>query len=138
MTDQFTIRVKKYMSNPLLRRKQFALEILHPNKGSVAKKEVKERLAKMYKLNNVNTIVLFGFKTLFGGGRTKGFGLIYKNVDAVKKFEKKYRLVREGLIDKETKSGRRASKELKNRRKKLYFMKYNYEHIILRIIRTIC
>ncbi|ETW53444.1 hypothetical protein PFUGPA_04459 [Plasmodium falciparum Palo Alto/Uganda] len=92
----------------------------------------------MYKLNNVNTIVLFGFKTLFGGGRTKGFGLIYKNVDAVKKFEKKYRLVREGLIDKETKSGRRASKELKNRRKKLYFMKYNYEHIILRIIRTIC
>ncbi|CRH00470.1 40S ribosomal protein S24, putative [Plasmodium relictum] len=119
MADQFTIRVKKFMQNPLLRRKQFALEILHPNSGTVSKKEVKEKLAKMYKLSDVNTIILFGFKTLFGGGRTKGFGLIYKNVDAVKKFEKKYRLVREGLITKETKTGRRAAKELKNRRKKV-------------------
>uniref|UniRef100_A0A8C9I0P8 40S ribosomal protein S24 n=1 Tax=Piliocolobus tephrosceles TaxID=591936 RepID=A0A8C9I0P8_9PRIM len=107
------------MSNPLLRRKQFALEILHPNISTIPKKEVKARLAKMYKLNNTNTIVLFGFKVLFGGGRTKGFGLIYNNVEAVKKFEKKYRLIREGLITKTTKPGRRATKELKNRRKKV-------------------
>ncbi|SCM23283.1 40S ribosomal protein S24, putative [Plasmodium chabaudi chabaudi] len=119
MADQFTVRVKKYMNNPLLRRKQFALEILHPNKGTISKKDVKERLAKMYKLNNVNTIVLFGFKALFGGGRTKGFGLIYNSVDAVKRFEKKYRQIREGLITKENKPGRRAAKELKNRRKKV-------------------
>lgn len=30
----------------------------------------------------------------FGGGKSTGFGLIYDNLDAAKKFEPKYRLVR--------------------------------------------
>ena len=34
-------------------------------------------------------IVLFGFKTAFGGGRSSGFGLIYESIDAAKKFEPK-------------------------------------------------
>jgi small subunit ribosomal protein S24e len=30
----------------------------------------------------------------FGGGKSTGFGVIYDNVDAAKKFEPKYRLIR--------------------------------------------
>lgn len=119
MTQNFTVHIKKSMQNPLLSRRQFAIEILHPNSSNVPKKEVKERLAKIYKLDDPKKIILFGFKTIFGGGITKGFGLIYKNMEALKKFEKKYRLVRDGLIEKHPKTGRRATKEMKNRRKKV-------------------
>lgn len=35
-----------------------------------------------------------GFRTAFGGGKSTGFALIYDNMDAAKKFEPKYRLVR--------------------------------------------
>jgi ribosomal protein S24E len=34
----------------------------------------------------------------FGGGKSTGFGLIYDNLDAAKKFEPKYRLVRVCLL----------------------------------------
>lgn len=30
----------------------------------------------------------------FGGGKSTGFGLIYDTIDAAKKFEPKYRLIR--------------------------------------------
>lgn len=39
-------------------------------------------------------IQLFGFRTIFGGGKSTGFGLIYDSVEALKKFEPKHRLVR--------------------------------------------
>eukprot|EP00297_Palpitomonas_bilix_P022295 CAMPEP_0113885924 /NCGR_PEP_ID=MMETSP0780_2-20120614/11227_1 /TAXON_ID=652834 /ORGANISM="Palpitomonas bilix" /LENGTH=47 /DNA_ID=CAMNT_0000873997 /DNA_START=12 /DNA_END=151 /DNA_ORIENTATION=- /assembly_acc=CAM_ASM_000599 len=44
--------------------------------------------------------MVFGFKTAFGGGKTTGFSLIYASVDAAKKFDAKYRLVRFGLAEK--------------------------------------
>jgi small subunit ribosomal protein S24e len=39
-------------------------------------------------------VVTFGFKTVFGGGRSTGFGLIYDSEEAQRKFEPRYRLVR--------------------------------------------
>ena len=63
-------------------------------------------------------IQLFGFKTQFGGGRSSGFGLIYENVDKMKKFEPKYRLKRAGFTVKKSAQGRRAKKDSKNRMKK--------------------
>ena len=59
-------------------------------------------------------MVLFGFRTQFGGGRSTGFGLIYDSVDAMKKFEPKHRLVRAGLVVKKE-SSRKQRKERKNR-----------------------
>lgn len=47
----------------------------------------------MYKAEVTNVIV-FGFKTKFGGGRSTGFALVYDSLDAAKKFEPKYRLAR--------------------------------------------
>jgi len=39
-------------------------------------------------------VFVFGFRTAFGGGKSTGFALIYDNLDAAKKFEPKYRLIR--------------------------------------------
>ena len=56
--------------------------------------ELKERLAKVYEVRDPNCIFVFKFRTHFGGGKSTGFGLIYDNLEAAKKFEPKYRLIR--------------------------------------------
>ena len=80
--------------------------------------ELREKLAKMYDVQDNACVSLFGFRTQFGGGKSTGFGLIYDNVDAMKKFEPKHRVIRAGLKESVTKS-RKQIKEKKNRVKKL-------------------
>merc|ERR1712137_330660 len=117
MSD-FTIRTRKFKQNPLLGRKQFVLDIIHPGLANVSKKDLAAKLATMYKVKDSQCIMLFGFKTAFGGGRSSGFGLIYESLDKMKKFEPKYRLVRAGLGEKKGSAGRRGKKDTKNRMKK--------------------
>ena len=85
---------------------------------AILQTELKEKLGKMYNVTDLDSIILFGFRTHFGGGKTTGFGLIYDNVAAVKKFEMKYRLARFGLGEHVRKS-RKQLKERKNRALKL-------------------
>ena len=93
--------------------------MVHPGKAGVSKSDLKEKLAKLYKVrlstpapprqraggclppsatcaqvSDASCILLYGFKVAFGGGRTTGFGLIYDSIQAAKKFEPKYRLTR--------------------------------------------
>merc|ERR1712050_490691 len=114
----FTVRTRKFKQNPLLGRKQFVLDVIHPGSANVSKKDLAAKLASMYKVHDSNCIQLFGFKTAFGGGRSSGFGLIYENQDKMKKFEPKYRLKRAGLDTGKAGSGRRGKKDTKNRMKK--------------------
>jgi ribosomal protein S24E len=90
MSAAYTIRVRKFLSNPLLERKQFVLEVLHPERANVSKSELKEKLSKLFKVADDKCIILFGFQTAFGGGRSSGFGLIYDSLAACQKFEKRY------------------------------------------------
>ena len=69
------------------------VDVLHPGKATVKKSVIKEKLAQMYKCTG-DYIICFGFKTIFGGGKSTGFALIYDNLDYLKKFEPKHRLVR--------------------------------------------
>ena len=48
-----------------------------------------------------------------------GFALIYDTLDFAKKFEPKYRLGRQGVIDRPAKNSRKQAKEKKNRMKKV-------------------
>ncbi|GFU58673.1 40S ribosomal protein S24 [Nephila pilipes] len=112
-----TLRTKKFMSNRLLCRKQMIIEVIHPGKSSVAKTEIREKLAKLYK-TTPDVIFCFGFKTHFGGGKSTGFALVYDTLDFAKKFEPKYRLIRNGFGER-VKTGRKQRKERKNRMKKV-------------------
>merc|ERR1712243_238522 len=56
----------------------------------------------------------FGFKTQFGGGKSTGFALIYDTMDFAKKFEPKYRLLSQGVIEAKTRGSRKQRKEKKN------------------------
>merc|ERR1712080_428893 len=55
----------------------------------------------------------------FGGGKSTGFALIYDTMDFAKKFEPKYRLLRQGLVEPKTRGSRKQRKEKKNRTKKV-------------------
>ena len=114
-----TIRTRQFITNPLLQRKQFVIEILHEGVAAIPRAEVQDLLAKMYKVADKSCIVIFGFHTVFGGGKTTGFGLIYDNVAAMRRFEPKYRLVRAGLF-KKTQTTSKQRKERKNRDKKVH------------------
>ncbi|KAF0755005.1 hypothetical protein AaE_005111 [Aphanomyces astaci] len=89
-----TVRTRKFLRNTLLARRQMLVDVLHPGRPNVPKAELQEKLAKMYKVADTNTVFLYGFRTAFGGGKSSGFALIYDTVNDAKKFEPKYRLVR--------------------------------------------
>lgn len=94
------------------------MDVLHANRPTVSKQEVREKIARMYK-TTPDHVFCFGFRTQFGGGKTTGFTLIYDTLDYAKKFEPRYRLVRNGLQDKKSRPARKQRKERKNRMKKV-------------------
>merc|ERR1711912_154943 len=119
MGKDIVIRAIKFLDNRLLSRKQCVLDVFHPREGTVAKSEVAEYVAGKYRCDKEN-VVLFGFKTKFGGGRSSGFCLIYDSKDARKKYEPIHRL--RGTKDapeKDTTMTRKIKKELKIKRKKV-------------------
>lgn len=89
------------------------VDILHPGRATVAKKELQEVIAGMYK-SDPKLTVLFGFRTKFGGGKSTGFCLIYDNENQMRKIEPKSRIIRQGLAEKKEQS-RKAMKEAKNK-----------------------
>lgn len=93
------------------------VDILHGNRPTVSKTEVREKVARMYK-TTPDLVFVFGFRTAFGGGSTSGFALIYDTLEYAKKFEPKHRLVRNGLLTR-AKGARKQRKERKNRMKKV-------------------
>ncbi|XDT31632.1 Ribosomal protein S24e [Nakaseomyces glabratus] len=118
-SDSVTIRTRKVITNPLLARKQFVVDVLHPNRANVSKDELREKLAEAYKAEK-DAVSVFGFRTQFGGGKSTGFGLVYNSVADAKKFEPTYRLVRYGLAEKVEKASRQQRKQKKNRDKKIF------------------
>ena len=49
------------------------VDVIHPGRANVPKKELQEAIAGMYKGDAKLTLV-FGFRTKFGGGKSTGFG----------------------------------------------------------------
>merc|ERR1712232_52820 len=119
MGKDIVIRARKFLDNRLLSRKQCVLDIFHPADGTVKKEEVAEYVAGKFRTDHEN-VVLFGFKTKFGGGRSTGFCLIYDNKDVLKKYEPVYRLRRLNLApEKNTTLTRKIKKEVKIKRSKI-------------------
>ncbi|KAJ3331176.1 ribosomal 40S subunit protein S24B [Blyttiomyces sp. JEL0837] len=92
------------------------VDVLHPGRANISHKDLGEKLAKLYKAN-ADSVFTFGFRTAFGGGKSTGFALIYDSLEAAKKVEPKYRLIRHGIGAKGLISAKQR-KERKNRAKK--------------------
>merc|ERR1719453_1743173 len=113
-----TVRTRKFITNGLLARKQMVVDIMHPGRANVSRKELEGVLAKQFKVSDEKTIFCFGFKTAFGGGKSTGFCLIYDTLEDALSTEPKYRLVRAGLKESTTGS-RKQRRETKNRKLKV-------------------
>eukprot|EP01083_Nonionella_stella_P284055 966870_1 len=106
------------MFNIFLKRKKMVVDIRHQNLATPSRKLIRRKIAKIYKEKDPHSIVMFGFKSKYGGGKTTGFCLIYDNFKARRIFDYRYRLVRD-KFDKKPEGSRKAKNENKNRRKKL-------------------
>eukprot|EP00994_Dinema_validum_P005568 NODE_3729_length_527_cov_802.336820_g3169_i0.p2 GENE.NODE_3729_length_527_cov_802.336820_g3169_i0~~NODE_3729_length_527_cov_802.336820_g3169_i0.p2 ORF type:complete len:158 (-),score=59.18 NODE_3729_length_527_cov_802.336820_g3169_i0:52-465(-) len=115
--SKIVLRTKRFMKNPLLHRKQFVLEVEHPGRGTVPKKEIQAKMVQIFGVKEENTVVLYGFHTKFGGGKSTGYGAIYDTLQHCKRYEPRYRLIRMGVITKKE-HARRQKKEKKNKMKK--------------------
>mmetsp|Transcript_23355 Transcript_23355/g.50674 ORF Transcript_23355/g.50674 Transcript_23355/m.50674 type:complete len:138 (+) Transcript_23355:67-480(+) len=111
------VKTRKFMKNPLLARRQMIVDIIHPGRPNVPKKELQDVIGGMYKAD-AKLVTMFGFRTKFGGGKSTGFCLIYDNEEAMRKFEPKHRQIRAGFMEKKEQS-RKAMKEAKNKGKKI-------------------
>lgn len=105
------------MANPLLHRKQMVVDIHHPGKPTPSKKEIREKLSKLYK-TSPELVFPYQMKSQFGGGKSTGFAKIYDSMVHAKRFEQKFMLAKFGLKEVK-KSSRKQRKERKNRMKKL-------------------
>lgn len=84
------------ITNRLLQRKQMVVDVLHPTRANVSKDELRDKLAAMYKAPK-DQVIVFGFRTQFGGGKSTGFALVYDTKESLK-FEPRHRLVRVGRM----------------------------------------
>ena len=89
-----TLRTRKVLTNRLLNRKQMIIDVLHPNRANVPKKELTELIAKEFKATDEKAVFVFGMRTAFGGQKSTGFALIYDSLEDALDSEPKYRLIR--------------------------------------------
>ena len=113
-----SIRFRNFLTNRLLARKQFVLDVLHPGRANVSKAELKTIVVNNFNVKDEKTVVLYGFRTAFGGQKSTGFALIYDSLEDALDAEPKFRLVRAGLKQK-VEGSRKQRRELKNRKKKV-------------------
>ena len=118
MSKKLTLRIRKYIVNKLLDRKQFVVDIKHPGEKAPTRDEIKDLVSQKLKANK-ELIVIFSLETKFGGGRTTGFGLIYDNADALKTIGPKHRLIKAGLAEK-SKVTRRMRKNARKQKMKVW------------------
>jgi small subunit ribosomal protein S24e len=111
-----TIKTRRLRVNKLLARRELLLDVYHEGKPNVSQKDLRELIAAKYHWEPKN-IVLFGFRTAFGGNRSSGFALAYDNQQYLVKYEPTYRLRRLAIVPKRNPK-RKSEKELKRKIKK--------------------
>ena len=116
--SKVTMRIRKYIVNKLLDRKQFVVDLSHPGAAAPTRDAIKDLVASQCKASK-DLVVIFGLHTKFGGGHTTGFGFIYDSKDAMTKVEPKHRLIKAGLAEKDKKT-RRMRKNARKQKMKVW------------------
>jgi small subunit ribosomal protein S24e len=75
------------------------LDVYHEGKPNVSQADLKTLISTKYGWD-VKNIILFGFRTAFGGNRSTGFCLAYDNQTAVVRAEPNYRLRKMAILPK--------------------------------------
>lgn len=113
--DKLFCRFTKVKNNRLLSRVQMVVDVFHARNQKVTKEQIREVIKTKFKKPHV---VLTQVKKLFGGGRTKGFALVYDTEEALKKTETERRVNREAREKLPPKDRKKANKKKEGRKVK--------------------
>ena len=92
------VKILREEENNLFNRTEVKFEVIHD--GEATPKLADVRVAVATKTGSQPSLVIIdGFKTLFGVGRTVGDARIYKDMKDLKEYEPNYLLIRNGLIE---------------------------------------
>jgi small subunit ribosomal protein S24e len=75
------------------------LDVYHEGKPNVSQADLKGLISTKYGWDQKN-LVLFGFRTAFGGNRSTGFVLAYDNQQYLVKYEPNFRLRKLAILPK--------------------------------------
>jgi small subunit ribosomal protein S24e len=75
------------------------LDVYHEGKPNVSQADLKALISTKYGWDPKN-LVLFGFRTAFGGNRSTGFVLAYDNQQYLVKYEPNFRLRKLAILPK--------------------------------------
>jgi small subunit ribosomal protein S24e len=106
--------------NKLFNRKEVRFEVSHDKEATPKLADVRRAIATKTG-GNVSHVIIDGFKTLFGIGRTIGDARIYDKMDELKDYEPTYLLKRNKIIQEEPKKEKeeesKEEKEVKEEKK---------------------
>lgn len=113
---QLDFKVKQDVYNPLLRRKELAVEVDHENASSPSRSSVREAVATKYstKLDNV---FVFGIETRTGGQSATCEVQVYDDAETAKRIVPKYIQVRNLPSDERKKLKEAATKKTEEKPK---------------------
>ncbi len=100
--------------NKLFNRHEVRFEVEHEGEPTPKLVDVKVILAQKIGVN-ASHIIIDGFKTLFGIGRTIGNARIYKTMDELKEYEPEYLLKRNNVITEKKEGENNGEKEESNK-----------------------
>ena len=113
--EKLFCKFSKVKNNRLLNRVQMVVEVFHARDQKVTKEQIREVIKAKFKKPYV---VLIQVKKLFGGGRTKGYALVYDNEESLKKIETVRRQDREAREKLAPKDRKKSAKKKESRKTK--------------------
>merc|ERR1712037_556634 len=117
MEGRVIYKFSKVRQNRLLNGVQMCIDVFHPSVPKIPNESIREYMRTHFKKPHVN---VFGVKKYYGGGRTRGYCVIYDNEESMKKYEPQYRAKRvalEKMTPQERKKSTGGKKEGRKARK---------------------
>jgi len=102
------IRILEERTNPLLKRHELRFEVAHATAATPTRDSVRTELAKAVHASK-DRVVVERMVPRFGTAVTRGEANVYESADAAKSISRAHILVRNGLKEKEAKTGAAAA-----------------------------
>jgi len=103
------IEIESKKENVLQERMEMYFRVDHQGEPTPSRDAIKSKLAELLNVQK-ERVVIASARTEFGKSETRGYAKVYDSVDAAKKHESKYVLVRNKLIQREGKKKAEAAK----------------------------
>ncbi len=98
--EGYEFYIVKDWYNPLIKRREIDLVILHVGKSTPGRMQLRYKLAKALNVD-VKRLFIRSVRTEYGVGRTKAEVHVYDNVERAHKFEPKYIIERNKIPEEE-------------------------------------